>query len=103
MGVEALRRLRRTLGADRRRHDPRQGGYPPSAIEAKLGSLALFEVIEAEPESVKAANESRGEEREHDTTLATIWVTMKEDDARTLEDQKAYHLAFDIDSRSVAV
>jgi hypothetical protein len=97
VGVEALRRLRRTLGADRRRHDPRQGGDPRAAIEAKLGSLTMFEVIEA-------ANEDEGEhETTLGTTLATIWVSMKWHEARALVDDKTFHLLFDIDSTSVAV
>ena len=97
MVQEPLRRLRRTLRADRRHHDPRQGGDPRAAIEAKLGSLAMLEVIEA-------ANEDEGEhETTPGTTLATIWVSMKWHEARALVDDKTFHLLFDINSTSVAV
>ena len=56
-----------------------------------LGPLAMFELIGAEPESAKAANESRGEEGGHDAT----WASMKWQDEQELEDEKAYHLLFD--------
>jgi len=55
----------------------------------------MFESIGAGPESAKAANESRGEEREHGSTLDTIWVSMKWQEAREMEDEKAFHLLFD--------
>jgi putative DNA primase/helicase len=71
--------------------DPARVADPRAAIEAMLGSLAMFELIGAEAETANAANESRGEEREHDATRAS----MKRQDEQELEDDKAYHLLFD--------
>jgi hypothetical protein len=80
-------------------YDPRQVCDPRAAIQAKLGPLAMFELIGAEPESAKAANESRGEEGGHDATRASV----KWQDEQELEDEKAFHLLFDEDEDSTSV
>jgi hypothetical protein len=86
-----FQRIGPKLHVERAVFDPRLVPNPHAAIEAMLGPLAMFELIGAEPESAKAANESRGEEREHDAT----WASMKWQDEQELEDEKAYHLLFD--------
>jgi putative DNA primase/helicase len=90
-----LQRVGPKLHVERAVYDPRQVDDPRVAIEAMLGPLAMFELIEAGPETANAANESRGEEGGHDTTIDTIWVSMKWQEAREMEDEKAYHLLFD--------
>jgi putative DNA primase/helicase len=75
--------------------DPVRVADPRAAIEAMLGPLAMFELIGAEAETANAANKSRSEEGEHDTTIDTIWVSMKWQEAREMEDEKAYRLLFD--------
>ena len=68
-------------------YDPRLVPDPRAAIEVMLGSLAMFELI-------AAANDLGCDQGEHGATLDTMWVSMKWQEARELEDQKAYRLAF---------